>query len=112
MLISKARFLYYVGEYKKDYEERCLFHEALRPYFDFPVCNYRDGLCSAYESLLTAVSECEDEEGIFEWWVENNPNDSKLITVRDTKTGDETVYDVESAEGLYNYLYDMYHHDD
>jgi hypothetical protein len=51
MLISKARFLYYVGEYKKDYEERCLFHDALRPYFDFPVCNYRDGLCSAYESL-------------------------------------------------------------
>ena len=39
-------------------------------------------------------------------------NDNKLITVRDTTTGNETVYDVESTEGLYNYLYDMYHHDD
>jgi hypothetical protein len=67
-----------------------------------------DGL----EDLLTVVCECEDEDGIFSWWVEDQPNDNKLITVRDTTSGDETVYDVESAEGLYNYLYDMYHHDD
>lgn len=112
MLISKARFLYYVGEYKKDYKERCRFHDALRQYFDFPVCNYRDDLANAYESLLVAVSECEEEDGIFSWWLEDHPNDSKLITVKDTTTGDETVYDVETAEGLYNYLYDMYHHDD
>ena len=112
MLVSKVRFIYYLDRYKQDYEERKRFHDALRPFFDFPICNYRDDLCTAYESLLVAVSECEDEDGIFEWWVENHPNEPKLITVRDVKTGNETVYDVESAEGLYNYLYDVYHHDD
>ena len=111
MLISKPRFLYYVEKYRQDYEEQRQFHDALRPYFDFPVCNYRDNLCDAYESLLVAVSECEEEDGIFRWWVENHPNDSKLITVEHQPGGDRTVYNVESAEGLYDYLYDMYHHD-
>lgn len=112
MLISKARFIYYVQKFKEAYEEQRRFHDALRPYFDFPNCTYRDDLFGAYESMLVAISECEDEDGIFSWWVENHPNDSKLITVRDTSTGDETVYDVESIEGLYDYLYDMYHHED
>lgn len=112
MLISKVRFIYYANKFKDALEEQKKFHDALRPFFDFPVCNYRDDLVNAYESLLVAVSECEDEDGIFSWWAENHPNDSKLITVRDTTTGDETVYDVEPTEGLYNYLYDLYHKGD
>ena len=49
MLISKVRFIYYLDKYKQDYEERKRFHDALRPFFDFPICNYRDDLCTAYE---------------------------------------------------------------
>ena len=112
MLVSKARFIYYVQKFKDAYEEQRRFHDTLRPFFDFPVCTYRDDLFNAYESVLVTISECEDEDGIFSWWVENHPNDNKLITVRDTTTGDEKVYDVESVEGLYDYLYDMYHHGD
>jgi hypothetical protein len=112
MLVSKVQFIYYLQKYKEAYEEQRRFHDALRPFFDFPVCTYQDNLFNAYESLLVAVSECEDEDGIFSWWVENHPNEPKTITVRDVNTGDETVYDVESAEVLYSYLYDMYHHDD
>lgn len=109
MLVSKEQFIYYLNEYKKDYEEQENFHNALRPYFDFPVCNYRDNLCSAYESLLVTISECHEEDGIFGWWVKNRKSDDTCITVK--KTGYETVYNVYSEEGLYNYLYDMYHHD-
>ena len=112
MLISKIQFLHFANRYKHCVEEQKKFHDAIRPYFDFPVCNYLQQAISGLEELLTVVSECEDEDGIFSWWVENHPNDDKLITVKDTKSGDETVYNVESAEGLHNYLYDMYHHDD
>ena len=109
MLITKDEFLHFAKRYRHCVEEQHKFHDAIRPYFDFPVCNYLQQAVNGLEDLLTVVSECEDEDGIFNWWVENHPNDSKLITVRDTSTGDETIYDVESAEGLYNYLYDMYH---
>lgn len=109
MLISKEQFIYFANKFKQAHEEQKKFHGAIRPFFDFPVCTYRDDLANAYESLLVAVCECYDEDGIFGWWVENHPNNSKLITVRDTTTGDEDVYDVEPVEGLYNYLYDMYH---
>ena len=109
MLVSKARFIYFVQKFKEAHEEQLRFHDALRPFFDFPVCTYRDELFLAYESMLTAISECEDEDGIFSQWVENHPNESKIITVRNTATGDEEVFDVESIEGLYAYLYYMYH---
>ena len=112
MLISKDQFLHFANRYKHCVEEQRKFHEAIRPYFDFPVCNYLQQAISGLEELLTVVCECEDEEGIFAWWVENHPNEPKTITVRDTKTGDDTIYDVESVEGLYSYLYDMYHHGD
>ena len=55
-------------------------------------------------------SECEDEDDIFWWWV--NEDVDKVITVEDSKTGDVEVFDVESAEGLYSYLYYMYHHEE
>ena len=109
MLISKEQFIYFANKFKQAHEEQKKFHDALRPFFDFPICTYRDGLVKAYEDLLVAVSECYDEDGIFGWWVENHPNDSKIITVRDTTTGDEDVFDVESVEGLYEYLYYLYH---
>ena len=111
MLITKDQFMHFANRYKHCVEEQHKFHDAIRPYFDFPVCNYLQQAVSGLEELLTVVCECDDEDGIFSWWVENQPNDNKLITVRDTATGDETVYDVESTEGLYSYLYDMYHHD-
>ena len=112
MLISKIQFLHFANRYKHCVEEQEKFHDAIRPYFDFPICNYLQQAIDGLEDLLTVVSECDDEEnGIFSWWVENHPNDDKIIHVRDSETGDEVVYDVESAEGLYNYLYDTYHHD-
>ena len=112
MLVSKARFIYYLQKYKDAYEEQRRFHDALRPFFDFPVCTYQDDLFNSYESMLVAISECEDEDDIFSWWVENHPNDDKRIIVKDISTGEEVVYDVESIEGLYSYLYDVYHNEE
>ena len=112
MLISEIQFMHFVNRYKHCVEEQKKFHDAIRPYFDFPVCNYLQQAIDGLEELLTVVCECEEEYGIFGWWVENHPNEPKTITVRDTKTGDEEVFDIESAEGLYNYLYYMYHKED
>ena len=112
MLISKLQFLHFANRYKHCVEEQRRFHDAIRPYFDFPVCNYLQQAIDGLEDLLVVVSECDDEDGIFGWWAENHPNNDKCITVKGSKSGSETVYDVESTEGLYNYLYDMYHHDD
>ena len=91
MLVSKARFICFLQKYKDAYEEQRRFHDALRPFFDFPVCTYQDDLFNSYESMLVAISECEDEDGIFSWWVENHPNDDKCITVKDIYTGDEKL---------------------
>jgi hypothetical protein len=112
MLVSKEKFLHYLKAYKAAYEEQRKFHDAIRPYFDFPVFNYMSGLKTAYEELLCEISECQDEDGIFWWWVTNSPNDDKVINVQETATGERRSFNVETPEGLYNYLYYMYHHDD
>jgi hypothetical protein len=112
MLVSETQFIYYVTKYKEAYEEKHRFHDALRPFFDFPICNYQDELFNAYESLLIAISECYDEKtDIFYWWVSEHPNDDKIIRVKQPN-GEKVEYDVATAGGLYRYLYDMYHHDD
>lgn len=104
MLISKERFIHYVNKYKEAWEEQKRLHKALEPFFDFPVCTYRDNLINAYEELLVEVSECgEYEDGIFSWWYFESPNDNKIITVKE-KDGTTIDYNVTTAEGLYNYL--------
>jgi hypothetical protein len=109
MLVDKDKFIYYVNKYKAAYEEQRKFHDAIRPYFDFPVCTYMTGLMEAYEELLTEISECsESEDGIFWWWLTDSPNAPKIITVEHQPGGDRDEYDVETVEGLYEYLYDMY----
>ena len=112
MLVGKEKFLHYLSAYKAAYEEQRKFHDAIRPYFDFPVFNYLSGLQTAYEELLTEISECSDEDGIFWWWLTDSPNDDKIIRVEHQPGGQRVEYNVATAEGLYNYLYDMYHHDD
>jgi hypothetical protein len=67
-----------------------------------------DGL----DELLVVVSECDDEDDIFRWWIHECNDYNCILTVQDTATGEKTDYDVKSTEGLYNYLYDMYHHED
>ena len=109
MLISKEAFLFYVGAYKKAFEEQDKFHEALKPFFNLPVCIYQHSLVDAYERLLVEVSECQEEDDIFDWWATDSPNDNKVITVKDSHTGVVTEYDVATANVLYDYLYAMYH---
>ena len=107
MLISKEKFISYLNSYKESYDEQNRFHTALRPFFDFPVCKYRDNLMTAYEELLVDVCECSDEDGIFSWWLYDSDPDNKIITVKE-KDGTTTKYDVSSPEGLYNYLVTYY----
>lgn len=109
MLISKEAFIQAVTDFKRAFEEQDKFHDALRPFFDFPVCTYQSSLIDAYERLLVEVSECHDEDGIFSWWVLESPNDNKVITVQDIPCNDIRAFDVSTAEGLYEYLYYMYH---
>ena len=107
MLISKEKFIYYVTKYKEAYAEQQRFQDALRPFFDFPVCTYLDSLRDAYSQLLVEVSECEDEDDIFSWWLYDSPNDSKIISIKD-KDGKVTEYNVITPEALYDYLVARY----
>ena len=109
MLITKESFIYYTTKFKEAYEEQQRFNDALRPFFERPICKYRDDLFDTYESMLVAMSECEEEDGIFSWWLFESPKDNKIITVRTPGFGDEEVFDCSSAEGLYEYLVYMYH---
>lgn len=108
MLVSKEKFIYYLSKYKEAWEEQKKFHDALRPFFDRPLCTYRESLFDAYEELLVEISECYDDDGIFSWWLIESPNDDKLITVKTPGFDDVEVFDCSSVEGLYNYLCYMY----
>lgn len=107
MLISKEKFINYVNKYKEAWEEQKRFQDALRPFFDFPVCTYRDNLMNAYEQLLVEVSECDNEDDIFSWWLFESPNDSKVISIKE-KDGTTVEYDVTTPEVLYDYLVTYY----
>lgn len=112
MLISKDQFLHFTNRLTNCYKEQDKFHDALRPFFESPVCDYMQQAIDGLEELLTVVCECEDEDDIFSWWIHECNKDNCILTVQDTKTGNKTEHNVLTAEGLYNYLYDMYHHDD
>lgn len=110
MLISRDQFLHFANRYRNCYVEQEALHNALKPFIESSVIIYGQKAIDGLEEMLVCVSECDDEDGIFWWWV--NEDVDKLITVRTSGFGDEKVYDVSTAEGLYNYLYDMYHHED
>lgn len=112
MLISKDQFLHFANRLARCHVEQEAFHNDLRKYFDSPVCNYLQSAIDGLEELLVVVSECDEEDDIFSWWINECDKDNCILTVQDTRTGNKTEYNVLTAEGLYNYLYDMYHHDD
>lgn len=112
MLITKDQFIHFVNRYAKCRKEQEMFQEALRPYFDSPVCKYLDNAITGLEEMLVIMAECEDEDEIFRWWYDEVDLDNRAIIVQDAVTGDKKSYNVITPEGLYNYLYDMYHHDD
>lgn len=112
MLISKDQFCHFVNRLKHCYEEQDKFHDAIKPFFDSPICNYMQQAIDGLDELLVVVSECEDEDDIFRWWIHECNEDNHILIVIDTSSGDETEYDVLTAEGLYTYLYDMYHTND
>lgn len=107
MLVSKEKFINYLNSFKEAKEEQDRFQEALRPFFDFPACKYRDNLMTTYEELLVDISECHEEDGIFGWWLYESGLDDKIITVIE-KDGSTSKYDVATPEGLYEYLVTYY----
>lgn len=112
MLISKEQFISFANDLRICHREQDSFHNDLRKYFDSPVCNYLQSAINTIEDMLVVMAECQDEDDIFSWWIHECDKDNHILTVKDTSTGNETEYDVLTPEGLYNYLYDMYHHDD
>ena len=111
MLISKDQFCHFVNRYKHCIEEQDNFNEAIRPFGSIDL-NIGDKALEGLSELLVIVAECEAEDDIFYWWAIECNEDNHILTVQNTTTGEETEYDVLTAEGLHNYLYDMYHHDD
>lgn len=107
MLITKDQFCHFVNRYKHCLEEQDKFTKALMPWFGDSIVKYMQQAIDGLEELLVVVSECDEEDEIFSWWA-TDPSDKK-ITVEHQSGGDQDVYDVESAAGLYDYLYDMYH---
>lgn len=112
MLITKDQFIHFVNRYARCRKEQELFQGALKPYFESPNCTYLDDAITGLEEMLVIMAECEDEDEIFSWWYGEVDIYNHSIAVQDTSTGNMTEYDVLTPEGLYNYLYDMYHHDD
>lgn len=110
MLISKDQFLHFANRYRNCCVEQEALHSALRPFIESPVITYGQKAIDGLEELLVLVSECEDEDGIFSWWVSEDVD--KIINVQHVSSGDTVEYDVATVEGLYNYLYDMYHNED
>ncbi len=107
MLISKEKFINYLNRYKEAWEEQERFQDALRPFFDFPVCTYQENLMDAYAQLLVEVCECQEEDDIFGWWLFESPKDCKIISIKG-KDGATVEYDVATPEGLYDYLATYY----
>lgn len=110
MLISKDQFLHFANRYRNCCVEQEALQAALRPFIESPVITYGQKAIDGLEELLVCVSECDAEDSIFWWWVHEDVE--KRITVEHSSSGDQTIYFVDTAEGLYDYLYDMYHHDD
>lgn len=110
MLVSKDQFIHFVTRYRHIREEQDAFHAALRPYFESPVCNYLQKAVDGYVELLVAIAECDDEDDIFWWWAHEDVD--KIINVQEASTGEQLSFNVETPEGLYEYLYYMYHEED
>ena len=111
MLISKEQFINSLNALKRAYEEHDNIEEALKPFFDNrrPILTAGEGCREALNELLVVCSECHEEDDIFSWWLFDS---CKKEIILDSGTDKERVYNVETPEGLYGYLYDMYHHDD
>jgi hypothetical protein len=107
MLITKDQFCHFVNRYKHCLEEQDEFITAMQPWFGSPVFRYMQQAVDGLEELLVIVSKCEEDDEIFYWWATDSSE--KKITVEHQPGGDIEVYDVETAVGLYEYLYDMYH---
>lgn len=107
MLITKDQFCHFVNRYKHCLEEQDEFTNALMPWFGDPIVKYMQQAIDGLEELLVVVSECDEEDEIFSWWATEDVD--KCITVKTPGFGDEEVFDCETAEGLYEYLYYMYH---
>jgi hypothetical protein len=110
MLISKDQFLHFANRYRNCCVEQDALHSALSPFIERPIITYGQKALDGLQEMLVCMSECEDEDDIFWWWVHEDVD--KKITVQNAVTGDVEVFDVESAEGLYEYLYYMYHSED
>lgn len=110
MLITKDQFLHFANRYRNCCVEQDALHAALGPFIERPIITYGQKAIDGLQEMLVSLSECEEEDDIFWWWVHEDVD--KIITVEHQPGGDQTEYDVSTAEGLYNYLYDMYHHDD
>lgn len=109
MLISKEQFVTALNAFKEEFEQLEKLEEALKPFFDnrLPCITAGNGLRDAFNDLLVAVAECENEDDIFFWWLFDSCD--KVLTVDLQPEGNQETYDVSTAEGLYDYLYDMYH---
>lgn len=88
----------------KDYLEQCdKFNDALKPYFEnSPIFILGDNILQNYDKMLVDLCGCQEDPDIFWWWLTDNSE--KKITVTEKSTGEKIVYDVESPEGLYDYL--------
>ena len=108
MLISKEKFIEYLSVYKNAFIERDKFDAALTPFFESSlISTYQSELLRQYEEILIDLCECWDEDDIFSWWLYENVE--KVITIKDVNTGEKVVYNVETIEGLYDYIYSRYH---
>lgn len=110
MMIKKETFVKTLNTLKESYEELDRFQDALAPFMhsDF-VCKLGESAREALDHLLVEVCGCEEEDDIFFWWLFDK---SKKEIVVDEGPREGATYNVETAEGLYDYLYDTYHHDD
>lgn len=110
MMISKELFVKTLNTLKESYGEMERFQDAMEPFLHNPmVCKLGESAREAIDHLLVAVCGCEEEDDIFFWWLFDSSKKEIEVTAGKRKG---CVYNVETPEGLYDYLYDTYHHDD
>lgn len=108
MLISKELFVKTLNTLKESYDELERFQDAMEPFLHNPlVCKLGESAREALDHLLVEVCGCQDEGDIFFWWLFDGSE--KVIEVEKQPGGDKEVFDVRTPEGLYDYLYYMYH---
>ena len=108
-MLTREAFKEAVNAWKDSYEECDKFEAAIGAFCECrPIVELGMSCRNALAKLIgTTCGFYEEEDDLLYWWAfEKAP---KIITVK--KDGNETIYDVATIDGLYDYIVACYNTD-